>query len=99
MDPNMKTASVMAQAQAIREAAAACGPPLSQLTTHPDRAIASAARELHRLSIALAGQALLIEVLFTEENARGGALSKTPPPPPAPERVSLWHHLKRLFSP
>jgi len=93
----MRAASVAAQAQAIREAAAACGPPLIALQSHPDRAIASAARELHRLSIALAGQALLIEVLYPAPEMKEGALSKTPSLPLRPVRDFLWHHLKRLL--
>lgn len=95
----MRIASIAAQAVAIREAAAACGPPLIALQSHPDRAVASAARELHRLSIALAGQALLIEVLYPDTETKEGALQKAPPRPLHPVRAFLWHHLKRLLAP
>ena len=63
-------AGVLAQAQAVREAAERAAPILQELATHPDPRVARAGEELARVLRALSGQAAL------------GELVRGPPPGP-----------------
>lgn len=60
-------AGVLAQAQAVREAASRAAPILAELASHPDPRVASAGIELARVLRALAGQACLGELVLARD--------------------------------
>lgn len=60
-------AGVLAQAQAVREAASRAAPILQELEGHPDPRVSRAAHELARVLRALAGQAALGELVVARE--------------------------------
>lgn len=60
-------AGVLAQAQAVREAASRAAPILAELASHPDPRVASAGIELARVLRALAGQAALAELVVNRD--------------------------------
>lgn len=62
-------AGVLAQAQAVREAASRAAPIIAELASHPDPRVASAGIELARVLRALSGQAALGELVVAREVA------------------------------
>ncbi|TXH48913.1 MAG: hypothetical protein E6Q97_23780 [Desulfurellales bacterium] len=64
-------AGVLAQAQAVREAASRAAPILAELASHPDPRVASAGIELARVLRALAGQACLGELVLSRDQEGG----------------------------
>jgi hypothetical protein len=60
-------AGVLAQAQAVREAASRAAPILAELASHPDPRVASAGVELARVMRALSGQAVLGELVVARD--------------------------------
>lgn len=60
-------AGVLAQAQAVREAASRAAPILQELEGHPDPRVALAGIELARVLRALAGQACLGELVLSRD--------------------------------
>lgn len=73
-------AGVLAQAQAVREAASRAAPILAELASHPDPRVAQAGIELARVLRALAGQACLGELVLARDQ---GDLTWT-------ERITRW---------
>jgi len=61
-------AGVLAQAQAVREAASRAAPILAELASHPDPRVAQAGIELARVLRALAGQACLGELVVSRDH-------------------------------
>ncbi len=64
-------AGVLAQAQAVREAASRAAPILAELASHPDPRVAQAGIELARVLRALAGQACLGELVLARDQEGG----------------------------
>lgn len=59
---------ILAQAQAVREAASRAAPILAELASHPDPRVAQAGVELARVLRALAGQAALGELVVSRDH-------------------------------